>query len=602
MAALAPEAVDAALILGLINAPVSATRVGIAAGLALLAVVAGACGDDNAALPDGAPIDAPPAVDAMPALMTVDDWCPGRPHCAGAGDGKLYVGAAKASFTPDLADAETEWTDVNGDHEWDSSEPFVDRNGNGAFDAYWLAGYDNGVPVKGFHDDLEARAMAFRWNDVTVAIAYIDAVGLFIDDIERIQEDPQLADLELDHVIIGSTHLHDGIDTIGLWGPAELITGVDPDQQAYLRSQTAKAIREAVLAMAPARLKVARTLTIDPPGDPTGSTLHYVGDIRDPIIYDPWMTLLQFTRESDGATIGTLVNWASHVQWIDPPANPENLASADLVYWLRKGLEEGVPETMAGAAATGVGGVTVFVQGPQGGQIGTEKVDPIGADGQAMVEEGFPAAEAVGTNAARLGLEALADAVEAVGELPISYRTAELYARVDNVFYHVLILTGLGDRQMYFYDPSAAIDENNIPYVRSRSTYLQIGPVATITAPGELCPELWVGGYDGSWSWGEAILEETVNAPDLAQAPAGPYLRDLMLANPGVEYAFVAGLAEDFLGYVVARFNFVLDETSPYTEEAEGDHYEETNSIGPYAEEQLNHPMLELARWRPPAD
>jgi hypothetical protein len=52
----------------------------------------------------------------------------------------------------------------------------------------------------------------------------------------------------------------------------------------------------------------------------------------------------------------------------------------------------------------------------------------------------------------------------------------------------------------------------------------------------------------------------------------------------------------------VARFNFVLDEASPYTEEAEGDHYEETNSIGPYAEEQLNQPMLELARWRPPAN
>ena len=53
-------------------------------------------------------------------------------------------------------------------------------------------------------------------------------------------------------------------------------------------------------------------------------------------------------------------------------------------------------------------------------------------------------------------------------------------------------------------------------------------------------------------------------------------------------------------GSIEGGFNFVLDPSSPYLMEAEGDHYEETNSIGPYAEEQLNHPMMELARWRAP--
>jgi hypothetical protein len=117
-----------------------------------------------------------------------------------------------------------------------------------------------------------------------------------------------------------------------------------------------------------------------------------------------------------------------------------------------------------------------------------------------------------------------------------------------------------------------------------------------ITNPGELHPELWVGGYDGSFSWGQMILTEQVNKPDLTMAPEGPYLRDIMLTNPGAKYAFTIGLAEDFLGYIVPAFNYVLDEQNPYLADAPGDHYEETNSIGPLVEKEVQHPMLELAK------
>jgi hypothetical protein len=73
-----------------------------------------------------------------------------------------------------------------------------------------------------------------------------------------------------------------------------------------------------------------------------------------------------------------------------------------------------------------------------------------------------------------------------------------------------------------------------------------------------------------------------------------------MLMNPGVQVAFVAGLAEDFLGYIVPSFNYVLDSQTPYFVEAEGDHYEETNSVGPLCEAQIQHPMLMVAQPPPP--
>ena len=84
------------------------------------------------------------------------------------------------------------------------------------------------------------------------------------------------------------------------------------------------------------------------------------------------------------------------------------------------------------------------------------------------------------------------------------------------------------------------VSDTNIPKAKTRITYLQVGPLAMITNLGELHPELWV--------------------------PA---------------------------------FNYVLDEQNPYLVDAPCDHYEETNSIGPLVKQEVQHPMLELAK--PPA-
>src|SRR2546421_8712497 len=117
------------------------------------------------------------------------------------------------------------------------------------------------------------------------------------------------------------------------------------------------------------------------------------------------------------------------------------------------------------------------------------------------------------------------------------------------------------------------------------ATSWRAGPLAIDTARGERPPELWVGGYDGSWSWGWPIMDPTKpNQPNLADAPQPPYLRDLVLANDGVRYPVLAGLAEDYIGYIVPKYNYVLNPDNPYLTEADGDHYEETYSLGPDVE------------------
>jgi hypothetical protein len=72
-----------------------------------------------------------------------------------------------------------------------------------------------------------------------------------------------------------------------------------------------------------------------------------------------------------------------------------------------------------------------------------------------------------------------------------------------------------------------------------------------------------------------------------------------VLANPGVRYPVLAGLAEDYIGYIVPKYNYVLDAANPYLTEAAGDHYEETYSLGPEVEDQAVNPILDLVAWRP---
>jgi hypothetical protein len=499
----------------------------------------------------------------------------------------LMVGVGSKLINPTLV--ETEWDDANGDGYWDpQSETFTDTNGNGKFDATWMAGFGNGRPAKGINDALEARAIAFRKDGVTVVLCILDTIGYFIDDMDQIRADPKVAALAIDHVLIGSTHVHQGADTIGLWGPTPVDSGVDPEYLALTRDRAALAIEQAVGSLKPAHMRVAQRVTADPVSK---STLAYVNDTRDPIVYDPTLTIAQFTEAADPKkTIATLLHWAAHPEYA---GSSNNLITADYVHWLRQVVQDGIPSE----GIAGLGGTSVFVQGALGGQVGPGGgVAPLGKNGMPIVQSGLAKAEAAGTNVAKLALAALAEDGKDAASTKIVTRDKELYARVDNLAYHFLSDAGVLQRPFYMYDESKPLGPANPPWLRTQIAYLQVGPLAMITAPGELHPELWVGGYDGKWSFGQMVLNRQENAPNLNLAPKAPYLRDLVLQNPGVEYPIMAGLTQDFVGYIVANFNFVLSADQPYFSEAAGDHYEETNSIGPLCEEHIQHPMMDLAK------
>ncbi len=532
-----------------------------------------------------------------------DIVCPGGPDCGSAGDGVLKVGVGKRIYTPQNFET---YTDENMDRQYQSSEPYTDKNGNHKFDGVWLFG--GGRAAQGVNTDVEARAMAFIEGDMTFVILYIDAIGLLAGDMDIIRKDPALAGLNIDHILIGATHAHDGPDVVGLWGPTATATGRQPFVLQSLYTASVAAIKDAVTTAQPAQLVIASTKLINDPANAQSKTDDFNKDIRDPVIFDPTLTIARFVKASaPNETIGTIVNWADHPEVSHFDDSVEAKITAHYPHWLRQHIEDGVLTTESKYALqnlAGIGGVTIFVQGALGGQIGSIRgTHPPGPGGVPVTMESSAMDQALGTNAAAKALTALQTTGESVSDLPLSFKSAAYNARIENTFFHVAFLISLlGPHPLVGYDPDQAIDEGNYPWLPIRATFVQIGPLGLVTAPGELHPELWVGGYDGvNWTWGWPLFDSTKpNLPKFDEAPKPPYMRDLVLAHPGVRYPVLAGLAEDYVGYIVPAYNYALDPNDPYIVEAEGDHYEEVYSLGPLCEQHVVHPILELLRYRSP--
>lgn len=564
----------------------------------VLLVVVSACGSevvaaDGGALADGG-VDAPPDPPVEP-----DVYCPG-PGCVDEGDDVLYVGASKIEITPVIDDTtEIQTLDVNGDGLFQSymGDTFRDTNGDGIFNGVWLAGYDVGRPASGVNNPTWARAIALRRNGVTMALVAIDVVGYFNNEIEAARQYVRDMGIDVDFVSVTSTHVHEGRDTIGIWGPDFATTGLDLAYQDSVNRKIAEAVHDAVAALEPAHVSYASTFLRDQPG----GQLQYIGDARDPFILDDEVRIMNFTGATSGETIATLVNTAGHPE---VTGRSNQLVSSDYPNWLREGVENGVhiEDTSGTIDLPGLGGICVFYQGALGVQIGPARTMPIDFNGTALDGHSQRTAEVLGTRLAQFVLTALADTPNVITDTTaaLGFRAFKFYVRIQNRVYHIGFRQGLFHRDTYHSDPERPIYPGvNEPDVLTEISVLDIGRAQIIGVPGELDPALFVGGYDGSYTpAGRPVVDDTrEHPPDLSMAPTAPYLRDL--ARDDAEYVYLFGLTGDQLGYFVVPFDYKLNPNSPYLIEAAGSHYEETNSIGTDGWPRINDKLTQLLAWRP---
>ena len=535
--------------------------------------------------------------------------CPGDPSgmCDFSEETELKVGFAAVDISP--TGYET-WTDVNDNGEYQTGlDEFddcgLDRlcpeddgysapdegEGDGLFQALWLAGFGNSRAMSGIGDPIWARATVLEQGETSLGVVSIDVVGWFYDEVLELRQAVK-DELGLDHVIVSSTHVHEAPDTLGQWGQDTFRSGVNPTFMAGTQTGIVSALRQAMEGAVAADVYGGSYSIAEQEWEGTGVNNINL-DTRDPNITDETIWTTRFVAAGTQDAIGTWINFPNHPE---ASSSDNTLLSSDFAHTLRTTVEDGADQGPDGALA-GTGGVAVYFQGACGGMMTPLRVDVIDLDGTLHTEHGLEKAYAVGRVTGYHALQAMRSDSK-VEEPGLSFRTRDLFIPVENELFQLAFNAGIFDREVYNYDPEQLIDRYNRPDLLTEVSLFELGTLSAITVPGELLPELAIGGYDGSHTGPlrPIVDEDSSNPPDLAAAPAGPYLKDRM---PG-ETKLLLGLANDEIGYIIPDYNYVLDDSNPWWTEADGDHYEETNSVGPQVRERLETALIALLDWQPP--
>ena len=269
---------------------------------------------------------------------------------------RMFAGFAAESITPEVPDR---WTDLNKNakYEPDKGDSYEDGNGNGQFDAYWIAGFGNRRAANGVLDPQWARTVVLDDGQTRLAIVILDLIGFMNDEVIDVRK--SIPDsCGIDYAVIASTHTHEAVDMLGLWGGSYFTSGFDPDYASFVKKQAVQSIVEACGRRPPVKCRIAETLTGHRP---------MLEDTRNPQVLDPGRRLMQFLDAETDTTLGTLVAWADHPEtmWSD-----NLLLSSDFPHYVRESFEHGVANSQQ-VLAEGLGGTAIYFNGASGGLMTT---------------------------------------------------------------------------------------------------------------------------------------------------------------------------------------------------------------------------------------
>lgn len=325
--------------------------------------------------------------------------------------------------------------------------------GTPAYDEYgspvFLAGFGSfgSRPCERIHDDIYARSLALSDGETTIVFVALDLIGYFIDQVDLIRQVD--FGIEVDHIIIASTHTHSGPDTLGLWNYPP---GVNGPYMDYVRERIIESIDNALQNMQKAKIRFASTTA---PG--------LMKNSRDQLpkyaVTYPDLEVMK-VENTAGGTIATMINFAGHpeVLW----SNNLNMSS-DYVGYLRGYVEEEF------------GGVAVFFNGALGGMV-TPDTD----------EHTFDEADRIGETLADATLEALEDA-KVSRKMKINVEKEIIEVPLENPAFFYGMLGGVLARSYPWFEYPGGVE---FGIIRTEVDVVQIGKAQMITMPGEVLPSI----------------------------------------------------------------------------------------------------------------
>ncbi len=438
---------------------------------------------------------------------------------AWAGKGDLHVGTCLRDITPISPDLQDEYLAAFG-------EPGAVNHS----DPIFLAGFGNNRAATDYHDRLWARGVVIDGRGGRVALVALDLVGYFVNEIEIARGLISPAS-GIDYLIVHSTHQHEGPDTMGLWGPSELVSGIDYAYLDFVNQSIADCVDEAAASRVPARVKFATTgtaglsLGLDPEDDGfgVGDGKVLVGDAAiAPAtagrIVDPRLAAMQFTtRGAPFSVLATVVNFASHPESL---GSSNRLVTSDFPHYVRERLE------------AEYGGLAIWVSGDLGvlqGPLDIDVLDPL--TGLPAPRRTFRFAEVHGVQLAERMISAIdtkkpghpAPAIRFASSSPVAIR-------LDNPFFRFFFALGVIDVRRTLFtggapDPSVGFPLpppfHTIPLALGADLHTEVGA-------------LRIG--DGSFAVVPTELDPQI----------GEVYRAHMV---GAKHTFIVGLGNDEIGY-----------------------------------------------------
>lgn len=426
----------------------------------------------------------------------------------------------------------------------------------------YLAGYGaTGRRPLGVHDRLYARLLLLADGDKRLGIVGLDLLGYYLNDTKELRRFSGFSGPRR-YLFVAATHQHSGPDTLGLWGPLPGVSGVNRRYHAQIKEKVAAALKDLERRLEPVQLS-GSLRAIDPSW--------ICGDRRDPAVIDPDLGALGF-KGKNGSAVATLVNYSCHPEVL---GKNNRLITADF------------PGALCDEVEALSGGACLYLSGSIGGLL-----SPQTRGGR----EDFFEAHRIGAFLAKEALENLKRPMAVSARPSLNFISERVLVPVENSRYLALLpaLTFGHDLKDASGNPVPAwkaywlafkhvlggLSASQRPWVETEVSRVDIGPATLLGIPGEIFPELLIGGYDGRFRFSQPLLSPAnADPPDLAKAPRGPYLKELI----GKPLKLVVGLANDELGYLVPAYDFKVRDNLTLSPRPPGHHYEETNSIGPSA-------------------
>ncbi|UCD23839.1 MAG: hypothetical protein JSW51_12520, partial [Gemmatimonadota bacterium] len=421
--------------------------------------------------------------------------------------------------------------------------------------AVWIAGYGNNRRATGVHDSLWARAVVLREGETKLALVSVDLVGLQRPAVIEVRA--QLPDYE--HVLVASSHNHEGPDVIGLWGPSPLESGVDSAYVELVIERVVEAVKAAEASLTPAWATYG-----------TAEAPELLLDSRLPLVKDPILRAIKFTA-ADGRPLGLLLQFSNHPESLGPD---NTLVTADFPHYTIKSLEARYRIPVA------------YFTGAIGGLM-TNPAEFRARDGTLVQAGTFEFAQAYGEAVARVFDEALGGA-ESIDLSPLVASAAPVYVPLANPGYRQGRAIGVLKREAFTWTGNPDSGGARLPdhqvegdiALETEVSYIRAGELHIAGIPGELYPELVYGEF-------QSPAEPNVDFPTVAKEPS------VMAILPG-EKVLVLGLANDEVGYIIPKRQW--DDVAPFAYGRSEKQYGEVNSVGPEVAPILMRALQERVR------